>query len=432
MTAPTPRNYSNVTSRGTLTSSVAPGDATLLTTGFTNLPAVPFTITLDRNTVTEEVCLVTAVVGDVLTVVRGYDGTAGASHLAGAYVEHTAVARDFREANQHTNATEAVHGTTGSLVGTEGSQTLIDKTLLSPIVEADAALGDAVVAWVPPGAESRYLFRGMDPDGDDVALIDAFGAAVLKSVSVSDAPAAVSSLTRRDYVDSAVSGLNTRLTAAEGTLANATESVIASRLVKRDSNGYFDVASAVGGNQPARKSQVDSAALTAENNAKAYADTQRETRAKGLINASLELTTVATSGTAEARLATGAHNITNAIALVTGRAYKVVFTCRAVTLTAATPHQINVRMATTGTPTTSSTVVSSTVELATSSTPTYTTTDGQPFQVSANVAAGSAHVFAQCSGSSTGVSVSSIPSYGFGLEVIDLGPAPAGLRTLTI
>jgi hypothetical protein len=44
------------------------------------------------------------------------------------------------------NATTGVHGTTGSLVGAQGSQTIFDKTLVSPVLQADATAGDAVVA----------------------------------------------------------------------------------------------------------------------------------------------------------------------------------------------------------------------------------------------------------------------------------------------
>lgn len=263
MTAPTPRNYNNVTTRGQLSGGVSPTDVSLITAGLNNEPAVPFTITIERNTPGEEVCLVTAVNGDVLTVQRGYDGTAAQTHLAGAAIEHTAVARDFREANQHTTATEGVHGTTGSLVGTEGPQTVMDKTLLSPVMEADAALGDAVVAYVPAGSETRNLFRGMDPNGDDVAVINASGATALKSVTVTDAPAGASSLTRKDYVDAAVAGLNSRLATAEGDLAAATSVAGANKIIRADANGYIAVNAPVASAHPGTKGYVDSTAAAA-------------------------------------------------------------------------------------------------------------------------------------------------------------------------
>lgn len=172
----TQRNYNNVTSIGTLSGPVASSATTLATASFTGFPAVPFTVTLDRNTASEEVCLVTGVSGANLTVTRGFDGTAGQAHSAGATVEHTAVALDYTEANLHVNATAAVHGVTGALVGAQGAQTIYDKTLISPVVQADVVNGDAVVAYVPSAASARNAFRAVGPAGTDVTVITSAGA----------------------------------------------------------------------------------------------------------------------------------------------------------------------------------------------------------------------------------------------------------------
>jgi hypothetical protein len=49
-------------------------------------------------------------------------------------VEHCGTAIDFDEANAHVNASAAVHGLTGTVVGTTDAQTLTNKTLTAPII----------------------------------------------------------------------------------------------------------------------------------------------------------------------------------------------------------------------------------------------------------------------------------------------------------
>lgn len=169
------RNFSNTTTVGALSSGIGPADTALSVTDFTGAPTAPYTITLDRNTETEEICIVNTHISNTLTVTRGYNGTAAQSHSAGATVEHTAIALDFTEANDHVEATSGVHGTSGELVGTEGAQIILDKTLVSPVMEADVTDGDAVVLVIPPGAEVRNLLRGVDSDDNDVIVIDSTG-----------------------------------------------------------------------------------------------------------------------------------------------------------------------------------------------------------------------------------------------------------------
>jgi cytoskeletal protein CcmA (bactofilin family) len=162
------RNFNNTTTVGTLSVGVNAADTSLSVDDFSSNPTAPFTITIGRNTEAEEICLVTSVVGSNLTVTRGYDGTAAQSHSAGATVEHTAIAMDFQDANDHVEATSGV-------VGTEGAQTLADKNLLSGTHTADVTDGDAIVAVIPPGADVRNLLRGVNSSGVDVIIIDSDG-----------------------------------------------------------------------------------------------------------------------------------------------------------------------------------------------------------------------------------------------------------------
>lgn len=122
---------------------------------FAGWPAqFPFFATLELGTISEEIVSVTNIAGSVATIVRGQDGSAAISHLAGATIDFTVVAKDLDEANLHVNATAGVHGVSGSLVGTSDAQTLSNKTLTAPVATGTAALanvtasGTAVVAGV--------------------------------------------------------------------------------------------------------------------------------------------------------------------------------------------------------------------------------------------------------------------------------------------
>lgn len=104
------RNYSNTAASTTLTAGVSAGSTVLAVDSTTGFPAVPFHLTLAKGEVTEEIVLVTAAAGSSLTVSRGVGGTSPAAHDPGTTVDHTAVAADLSEPNQHVNASANVHG----------------------------------------------------------------------------------------------------------------------------------------------------------------------------------------------------------------------------------------------------------------------------------------------------------------------------------
>jgi hypothetical protein len=122
--------YSNVAQQTTLAGNVSAGATTVnvgATTGFP--PSFPYTLALDYGAATEELVSVTAAAGTALTVVRGYGGTSAQSHSLGAVVRHVYDATDATAFRTHEAATAAVHGVTGTLVGTSDTQTLTNKTL---------------------------------------------------------------------------------------------------------------------------------------------------------------------------------------------------------------------------------------------------------------------------------------------------------------
>ena len=101
-----------------------------------------FTVVIDPDTSLEEIVDVTAVSTNTLTIVRGIEnlGT-GVAHSAGAVVRHMVTGRDLREANTHIEASSAVHGLSGTVVGTSDTQTLTNKTLTTPTVNGATITG---------------------------------------------------------------------------------------------------------------------------------------------------------------------------------------------------------------------------------------------------------------------------------------------------
>lgn len=127
------REYKGAAAASTLASSMSNSDGSFTLTAASNWPTGSvgqFIVTVSRGQSDEEKILCSAQASKVVTVAtRGFDGTAAQAHASGSTVECTISAFDADEWNQHTNATGAVHGVAGNVVGDTDAQTLTNKTI---------------------------------------------------------------------------------------------------------------------------------------------------------------------------------------------------------------------------------------------------------------------------------------------------------------
>ena len=145
----TVRKYSSRAQQTTLSSAIT-DTATSMTVvsgsavmgGKTLTGSQTYTLVIDPDTSLEEIVDVTLYSsGNTLTITRNRDGSSAVAHSAGAVVRHMIIGRDLQEANDHIEASSAVHGLSGTVVGTTDSQTLSAKTLTTPTVNGATLTG---------------------------------------------------------------------------------------------------------------------------------------------------------------------------------------------------------------------------------------------------------------------------------------------------
>lgn len=111
----TVRKYSSVSIDTTLaaggisatatTMTVATGTGATLMGGITLSAGDIFTVAIDPDTTSEEICYITVRSGDVFTITREEAGTAGVVHSAGATVRHVLSSDDLNYFNQAIQST---------------------------------------------------------------------------------------------------------------------------------------------------------------------------------------------------------------------------------------------------------------------------------------------------------------------------------------
>jgi hypothetical protein len=151
--------------------------------GITPASGERLTLVIDPDTALEEIVYAvspSSPSSTTITIIRGVDGTgtegvSGQSHSAGAKVRHMAIAVDFREANNHIEATTG-HGATGAVVGTTNTQTLTNKTLTAPVITTPTitslTLGDGNLVFEGATADAfETTLTVVDPTADRTVTI---------------------------------------------------------------------------------------------------------------------------------------------------------------------------------------------------------------------------------------------------------------------
>jgi hypothetical protein len=178
----TTRKYSSKAQQTTLSAPII-STATTMTVvngaavmgGKTLTGAQTYTVVIDPDTALEEIVDVTLYAsGNTLTITRGIDSASpgtGSAHSAGAVVRHMAIGRDYQEANDHIEASAAVHGLAGTVVGTTDTQTLTNKTLTAPIISS-LTLGDSNIVFEGATANAfETTLTVVDPTADRTVTI---------------------------------------------------------------------------------------------------------------------------------------------------------------------------------------------------------------------------------------------------------------------
>lgn len=120
-------DFSVVATNGTTFTNTTPAaGSTFTVSAATNWPTANFTVVIDT-----EIILVSSRSGTTCTIGtagRGFSNSTAAAHTTSALVEPQAVSQDYNDTNTHVNASSAVHGITGNVVGHNDTQTLTNKT----------------------------------------------------------------------------------------------------------------------------------------------------------------------------------------------------------------------------------------------------------------------------------------------------------------
>jgi hypothetical protein len=300
----TTRNYSSRSQQTTLTSAVTAGASSMVVVsgaallGGQSIPGgTTFTIVLDPDTAIEEIVDATAVSTNTFTITRAIDSSSAQIHSAGAVVRHMAIGRDYREANQHIEASTLVHGISGAVVGTTDTQTLTNKTLTAPTITNPSISGAGVDASIVFEGATADTFETtltvVDPTQDNtITMPNTTGTVVIAN--------AVQTLTNKTMGDA--------LNAGGFKITNLATPTDASDAVRKDFADAQVAAAATSATSAATSATSAAASATTAANSVATIAGYATSSANSATAAATSATSAAASATAAATSATSASN----------------------------------------------------------------------------------------------------------------------------
>ena len=315
----TTRKYTSRSQQTTLTSAVTSGaltfpvvSATTLLGGATVSTGQTFTIVVDPDTALEEVVDVTVVSGNNLTVTRAIDGSGAQDHSSGAVIRHMIIGRDLREANTHIEATNGVHGlaSTSSVVGTQDTQTLYNKTLIAPTLTSTLE-NDSGITFEGATADAYETFLTViDPTQDNtITLPNTSGTIVLLD--------ATQTLTNKTLTSPTISGTpvitglsSTGMSTTSATPKNYVDSILGSATAASTSATSAANSATAAATSASSASTSASSALTSQS----AAATSATSAAASATAAATSATSAAASATAAATSATSASSYVSTVA----------------------------------------------------------------------------------------------------------------------
>ena len=335
----TTRKYTSKSQQTTLTSSVTSGaltlpvvSATTLLGGTTVSTGQTFTVVIDPDTSLEEIVDITAISSNNLTVTRAVDTTSAQDHSAGAVIRHMIIGRDLREANTHIEATNGVHGiaASSSVVGTQDTQTLYNKTLIAPTLTSTLE-NDSGITFEGATADAYETFLTVvDPTQDNTItlpntsgtldIIDAVQTLTNKTITsptingtpvitgLSSTGMSTTSATPKNYVDSILGSATAVSTSAASaaTSASSAATSASSAVTSASSALTSQTAAATSANSAATSASSAATYLTSVQTSAASAATSATSAAASATTAAASVATITTSAASAATSAASA------------------------------------------------------------------------------------------------------------------------------